>query len=121
MVQAHPEALQNERVTQVTLFCFCPSEQILVINIGYFKDDIIEYHGSYDMMSGDTMKEKGVQINIHLHSIRCEKPRGLDGISYTDILIFYRPIKRSEPHEFSFLHYKTDDILLLFISFSPWN
>ena len=24
MVQAHPEALKNERVTQVTLFCFCP-------------------------------------------------------------------------------------------------
>ena len=32
LVQAHPEALKNERVTQVTLFCFCPSEQILVIN-----------------------------------------------------------------------------------------
>ena len=35
LVQAHPEAPKNERVTQVTLFCFCSSEQILVINTGY--------------------------------------------------------------------------------------
>ena len=35
LVQAHPEALKNERVTQVTLFCFCPPEQILVSNTRY--------------------------------------------------------------------------------------
>ena len=57
LVQAHPEAPKNERVTQVTLFCFCPPEQILVINTGYFKGDIIEYQSLYGIASYDVMEE----------------------------------------------------------------
>ncbi len=64
MVQAHPEALKNERVTQVTLFCFWPSEQILVINIGYFKRDIIGYQSLHGILSGGVIEENSEQFII---------------------------------------------------------
>ena len=64
MVQAHPEALKNERVTQVTLFCFCPSEQILVINTRYFKRDIIGYQSLHGILSGGVIEENSEQFII---------------------------------------------------------
>ena len=69
MVQAHPEAHQNERVTQVTLFCFSPSEQILVINIGYFNGDIIGYQSLHGILSGGVIEENSEQFDKNLFII----------------------------------------------------
>ena len=67
MVQAHPEAPKNERVKQVTLFCFWLSEQILVINIDYFKGDIMGYQSPNGILSDDVMKENSEQFEKPFH------------------------------------------------------
>ena len=67
MVQAHPEALKNERVTQVTLFCFWSSEQILDINIDYFKGDIMGYQSPNGILSDVVMKENSEQFEKPFH------------------------------------------------------
>ena len=70
MVQAHPEAqrlsIENERVRRkfnsLFLFCFCSSEQTLVIYLRFFKSQFSKYHN---------LKWYHRIHNVEYHSVRC--------------------------------------------------